>query len=283
MSSTACPSGKAVPPENRTVSSPGAVPTLHVVIPYYNEGPTFEPCARRVVAAPLPDGWTRALVVVDDHSHDRDRRTLDAVATKLAAQGHEIEMRRHESNRGKGAAIQTAFDAVLATEPGDDDLVVIQDADLEYDPDDFGRLMAPLLAGAADAVIGSRWGGHRSVRGVRSHLHAWGNGALTQLSNMMTGLDLNDMECCYKLLTVGLLRRLRPWLSEQRYGVEPQIVAVLARLGARVTQVAVSYDPRSAAEGKKIGWIDGVRAVYVIAKERVRRAPVGPRPGERPP
>ncbi|MHC4306780.1 MAG: glycosyltransferase family 2 protein [Planctomycetota bacterium] len=255
------------------------MPTLHVVIPFYNEGPTFEPCARRVVEAAVPREWTRAVVVVDDHSRDRDRRSLADVVTRLAAEGHRIEVRRHESNRGKGAAVQTGFDALLAGDLPDDDVVIIQDADLEYDPADYGRLMAPLLAGAADAVVGTRWGGHRRVRGFQRRLHAWGNGGLTRLSNMMTGLDLNDMECCYKLVTFGLLRRLRPWLSEQRYGVEPQFVAALARLGARVTQVAVSYDPRSAAEGKKIGWVDGARALYVIARERLRRNAPPPRPG----
>ncbi len=255
------------------------MPTLHVVIPVYNEGPTFEPCARRVVAAALPEGWTRTVVVVDDHSRDRDRRLLADVATGLEAAGHQVDVRRHEANRGKGAAVQTGFDALLAADLPDDDLVIIQDADLEYDPADYSRLMAPLLAGSADAVVGSRWGGHRRVRGVKSRLHAWGNGVLTRLSNMMTGLDLNDMECCYKLVTLGLLRRLRPWLSEQRYGVEPQFIAALPRLGARVAQVAVSYDPRSTAEGKKIGWVDGVRALYVIARERLRRkAPGGASP-----
>jgi glycosyltransferase involved in cell wall biosynthesis len=241
------------------------VPTLHVVIPFYNEGPTFEPCARRVVTAPLPDRWTRAVVVVDDHSRDPDHRSLIDVATALDAQ--------HEVNRGKGAAVQTGFDTLLAADLPDDDIVIIQDADLEYDPADYDRLLVPLLSGSADAVVGTRWGGHRRVQGFPRRVHAWGNGVLTRLSNMMTGLDLNDMECCYKLVTLGLLRRLRPWLSEQRYGVEPQFVAALARLEARVAQVAVSYDPRSAAEGKKIGWGDGVRALYVIARERLRRRP----------
>ena len=249
------------------------MPTLHIVIPFYNEGPTIDSCARRVVMAPLPEGWTRSLIIVDDHSRDADGRTLQDVAAGLAAEGQEIVIHRHEPNRGKGAAVQTGFDTLLAKNPPDDDVVVIQDADLEYDPADFERLMAPLLDGTADAVIGTRWGAHRPVRGPKGRLHAWGNGLLTSLSNAMTGLRLDDMECCYKLLTVELLRRLRPWLTEPRYGVEPQLVAALSRLGARVAQVPVSYDPRSAAEGKKIGWVDGVRAVYVIARERLRRKP----------
>jgi glycosyltransferase involved in cell wall biosynthesis len=251
------------------------VPTLHIVIPFYNEGPTCEPCARRVVGAALPEGWSRALIVVDDHSRDQDHRSLEEVAAQLAAEGHRVLLRRHEVNRGKGAALQTGFDTLLAADPPDDDVVIIQDADLEYDPADYGRLMEPLLAGDADAVIGTRWGGHRPVTGIKARLHRWGNGVLTRLSNLMTGLDLSDMECCYKLLTIDRLRVVRPWLSEQRYGVEPQLVAALSRSRTRVVQVAVSYDPRTTTEGKKIGWVDGVRALYVIARERARRRPPG--------
>jgi glycosyltransferase involved in cell wall biosynthesis len=252
------------------------VPTLHVVIPFYNEAATIDPCVRRVLAADLPAGqWTRALILVDDASRHQDRLALESLAGRLRADGHQACLCRHEANRGKGAALQTGFDTLLAADPPGEDLVIIQDADLEYDPADYPHLMEPLLADAADAVIGTRWGTHRRITGVSRRVHAWGNGLLTRLSNLMTGYGLSDMECCYKLMTVGLLRRLRPWLSERRYGVEPQIVAALARLGARVAQVPVSYDPRSAAEGKKIGWVDGVRAVQVIAWERFRRKPPG--------
>ena len=229
---------------------------------------------KRILSAPMPDGWSPAIVLVDDHSEAAHRATLDELVATLRSE--DIEVRSHDHNRGKGAAVRTGFDAILAAGPPDDDLVIIQDADLEYDPSDYRRLMEPLLNGDADAVIGSRWGDHRQISGLKRRLHGWGNSVLTRCSNLMTGFRLRDMECCYKLFTIELLRRLRPWMSEARYGVEPQMVAALARLGARVSEVAVSYDPRSVAEGKKIGWRDGVRALYVIARERRRRRPPEP-------
>ncbi len=246
------------------------MPVLHVVIPFYNEGGTIEPCVRRVLDATLPDGWSRSIVVVDDHSLDASRKTLDRLATAVGADGHVIAVHRHDRNRGKGAALRTGFDAILAGNPGDDDAVIIQDADLEYDPADYARLLARLADDDVDAVVGSRWGDHHPVRGVVRRLHGWVNRFLTRCSNLMTGLDLTDMECCYKLLPVPLLRVILPRLTEPRYGIEPQMVAVLAAHGARVAVVPVSYDPRSIAEGKKINWRDGVRALWVITRERVR-------------
>ncbi len=251
------------------------MPVLHVVIPFYNEGGTVVPCVQRVLATALPDGWSRSLVVVDDHSDASDRDTLRELVDTLRSQGHLVELCRHERNQGKGAALRSGFDAVLTAQPSDDDFVIIQDADLEYDPTDYGCLMQRLLRGDVDAVVGTRWGEHRTVTGFARRLHAWVNRALSRCSNLVTGLDLSDMECCYKLLPVRLLRRLRPQLTESRYGVEPQMVAILAKMAARVGQVPVSYDPRSAAEGKKIGWRDGVRALWVIARERVRRGDTG--------
>jgi len=251
------------------------VPVLHVVIPFYNEGGTVVPCLQRVLAAALPEGWSRSLVVIDDHSDASDRETLRELVATLRSQGHPVELCRHERNQGKGAALRTGFDAVLAAQPSDDDFVIVQDADLEYDPTDYGRLMRRLLQGDVDAVVGTRWGEHRTVTGFARRLHAWGNRMLTRCSNSMTGLDLSDMECCYKLVPVRLLHGLRCRLTESRYGVEPQMVAILAKMKARVGQVPVSYDPRSAAEGKKIGWRDGVRALWVIARERLRRGDTG--------
>ena len=257
------------------------MPVLHVVIPFYNEGGTVVPCVQRVLAATLPDGWSRSVVVVDDHSDASDRETLREMVAMLKSQGHTIELYRHECNQGKGAALRTGFDAVLAAQPSDDDFVIVQDADLEYDPTDYSRLMQRLLRGDVDAVVGTRWGEHRTVTGFARRLHAWVNRVLTRCSNLVTGLDLSDMECCYKLLPVRLLQRLRPRLTESRYGVEPQMVAVLAKMEARVGEVPVSYDPRSAAEGKKIGWRDGMRALWVIARERLRRGDPGATPARR--
>ncbi len=246
---------------------------LHVVIPYYNEGATVERCLARVLGAGLPPGWSRSLVVVDDCSAPDEGRTVGAVVERLEREGHPVTLLRHERNQGKGAALRTGFDAVLAASPPDGDLVIIQDADLEYDPADYAALMEPLLRGDADAVVGSRFGRHRALRGLERRLHAAANGFLTGLSNLATGYRLSDMECCYKLIPVALLRRLRDRLSEPRYGVEPQLVAALSALRARVVEVPVSYHPRSAAEGKKIGWRDGVRAIYVIVVQRLRRDP----------
>ncbi len=244
------------------------MPVLHVVIPFYNEGGTIQPCVRRVLDAALPDGWSRAVVVVDDHSDDASREALEGLAGAVRADGHAITVHRHDRNRGKGAALRTGFDAVLSGNPAEDDVVVVQDADLEYDPADYSRMLARLADDDVDAVIGTRWGDHHALTGVFRRLHLWGNRFLTRCSNLMTGLDLTDMECCYKLLPVPLLRAIRPGLTESRYGIEPQMVAALASHGARVVEVPVSYDPRSTAEGKKIGWRDGVRALWVITRER---------------
>jgi glycosyltransferase involved in cell wall biosynthesis len=249
------------------------MPTLHVVIPVYNEPGTLEPCIRRVLAAPLPDRWTCRITLVDDGSDEAHLHAIDLLLQQLRAESQPIDFHCHSINRGKGAALQTGFDAILNHHPPfqDDDLVIIQDADLEYDPGDFAVLMQPVLLGSADAVVGTRWGGHHRYKNLKQRIHGLGNGMLTRLSNAMTGYRVSDMECCYKLMPLSLLRRLRPMLTEQRFGIEPQIVAGLSRLRAKVAQAPVKYDPRSIAAGKKIGWRDGVRALIVIARERLKR------------
>ncbi len=209
-------------------------------------------------------------MIVDDHSDDPSHIVLDSLVRQLHKEGCEAALYRHDVNRGKGAALATGFDTVLDTHPPDDDLVIIQDADLEYDPADYAQLVEPIIRGEAQAVIGTRWGMHRPMRGLRRRLHRWGNGLLTACSNLMTGYRVRDMECCYKVFSVGLLRRLRPWLSESRFGIEPQIMAGLSRIEATVGEVPVSYDPRSINAGKKIGWIDALQAVRVIVRERFR-------------
>lgn len=247
------------------------LPRLHVVIPFYNEVDTLEPCVRKVLAAPLPPVWSVAVYLIDDYSAAAGRAAADALFAKLRNQQHMAWIHHHAENRGKGAAVQTGFDAVLAApDVQDDDVVIIQDADLEYDPRDYAALLQPIIDGRADAVIGTRWGSHQQVRGLKRRIHALGNRVLTAISNLMTGYRVGDMECCYKLMPIRVLRRLRPRLTERRFGIEPQIVAGLARLGARVVEVPVHYDPRGIAAGKKIGWIDGLRALHVIARERFR-------------
>lgn len=246
--------------------------TLFVVIPIFNERATLDACLDRVVRAPLPQGWGQRLVLVDDCSDPAAAAAISAAAARLAGAGHSALRLRHARNHGKGAALRTGFDHVLR-DADDTDLVIVQDADLEYDPDDYGALMAPLLAGSADAVVGFRWGTHRRSRGVTRRLHALGNRLLTLLSNVMTGVRVRDMECCYKVLPAPQLRRIRPWLSENRFGVEPQMVAAMARLRLRVAEVPVRYHARGFSEGKKIGLRDAFRACWVILRERLRRTP----------
>ncbi len=246
------------------------MPSLHVVIPFYNEESTLEPCVRRVVAASLPEGWGLAICLVDDHSRTPAARAAESLASRLRAEGHRVSLIRHERNRGKGAALQSGFDEVLAGDAHDNDVVIIQDADLEYDPADYRKLIEPIVNREAEAVLGTRWGRHRRVRGFKHKLHAWANAAVTKLSNLMTGLSVGDMECCYKLMPVQLLRRVRPLLTEQRFAIEPQIVATWARLAVRVAEVPVSYHPRGPGAGKKITWRDAAGAVYVACRERFR-------------
>ena len=228
------------------------------------------------MAAPLPGGWTRVIIVIDDCSDDAAALHARDVVARLAGGASELRLLRHTINRGKGAALQSGFDHVLSGAGGpvrEDDLVIIQDADLEYDPEDYPRLIAPLVTGAADAVVGTRWGAHRPLTGMTARIHAAGNRVLTLLSNIVTGYRVRDMECCYKVLPVRTLRRIRPWLTEPRFGIEPQIVAALARIRARVEEVPVAYDPRGFSDGKKIGVRDGFRAIWVILRERLRRQP----------
>lgn len=244
------------------------MPRLHIVIPVYNEHDTLGPCLERVIAAPLPDGWSKRLVVIDDYSEVAHYDAAKRIVAELAANGHDIAIHRHETNHGKGAALQTGFDLILAGVPDDDDVAIIQDADVEYDPNDYAALLQPIINGAADAVIGTRWGEHRPGGSLKRRIHELGNRALTSFSNHMTGFRVSDMECCYKLLPILLLEKIRPALTEQRFGIEPQIVAALARDKARVTEIPVSYHPRGFASGKKIGWRDGVHALRVIAREK---------------
>lgn len=246
------------------------MPRLHVVIPFFNEAPTLRACVDRVSEVALPDGWERSLILVDDHSHDGTEAVALELIADLRERGVTARLARHEVNRGKGAALRTGFDLVL--EHADEtDLVIIQDADLEYDPADYAPLMGPINDGRADAVFGNRWGDQYHPRGLWYKLHSLGNRALTRASNILTGYRIHDMECCYKLFTIPVLRRLRPMLSEDRFGVEPQMAAGLARIRARLIEHPVRYDPRQAGAGKKIGWTDGLRAFYVILRERFRR------------
>jgi glycosyltransferase involved in cell wall biosynthesis len=221
---------------------------LSVVIPAYNEVRTAEKLLRRVREVPLK----LEVIVVDDGSKDGTRDLL----TELKAQGLIDVLVFHDVNQGKGAALRTGFRHATG------DIVVVQDADLEYDPVQLPTLMEPILSGHADAVFGSRFlgGPHR----VLFFWHSVGNRVLTLLSNMFTDVNLTDMETCYKMVRRDLLQSLP--LSAHRFGIEPELTARLAQAGARIYELPISYHGRSYAEGKKIGWKDGVSALWSIVK-----------------
>lgn len=231
----------------RTPIPPGEV-RLSVLIPVYNEEATLEQIVERVRAQPIP----LEVICVNDRSRDRSAEILD----RLKAEGKVDTVIHQPENRGKGAAIRTA----LAASTGS--IVIVQDADLEYDPADWVQLLEPLVDGRADAVFGSRFlgGPHR----VLYFWHSVGNFVLTTLSNMFTNLNLTDMETCYKAIRGDLARSLV--LTADRFGFEPEVTARLAQAGARIWEVPISYSGRTYAEGKKISWKDGVAAFWHILR-----------------
>ncbi len=224
-------------------------PCLSVVMPAFDEEATVAAAIEAVLASP----WVGELVVVDDASRDRTGAILD----DLVGTDPRIHVHHHPVNRGKGAALRTGFAHCTL------DHVVVQDADLEYDPAEYPKLLAPLLDGSADVVYGSRFAGGESHR-VLYFWHSVGNKVLTLASNMVTNLNLTDMETCYKAFRRELIQSVT--ISEDRFGFEPEITAKLARRRARFYEVGISYDGRTYEEGKKIGWRDGVRAVVCILR-----------------
>ena len=216
---------------------------LSIVIPVYNEAATLGRVLERVRTAP----FEKEIIVVDDGSTDGTRELLRAA-------GPDVVVVLQERNRGKGAALRAGFERVSG------DVVVVQDADLEYDPADYGRLLQPIIDDQADVVFGSRFGGesHR----VLLFWHYVGNRLLTTLSNMFTNLNLSDMETGYKIFRAGILKRLR--LRSDRFGFEPEFTAKVARLGCRIYEVSISYHGRGYEAGKKITWRDGFAAIGCI-------------------
>jgi glycosyltransferase involved in cell wall biosynthesis len=226
---------------------------LTIVIPVYNEKETLATIVDRVWAVDLTRwGVEKEVVVVDDCSQDG---TIEA-AEDLAAQGL-IRLVRHSVNQGKGAALQSGFRSARG------DIILIQDADLEYDPEEYPKLLRPILDGKADVVYGSRFMGGGPHR-VLYFWHYLGNRFLTLLSNMFTNLNLTDMETCYKVFREEILRSIT--LKEKRFGFEPEITAKIARTECRIYEVGISYNGRTYSEGKKINWKDGVRALWCIVK-----------------
>jgi glycosyltransferase involved in cell wall biosynthesis len=227
--------------------------TLSIVIPVYNEAKTIERILARVEAVDLPGGLGREVILVDDGSSDGSREVLERLA------GPSRVILFHDRNRGKGAALRTG----IARSTGD--ILVIQDADLEYDPQEYPRLLAPILDGRADVVFGSRFTGGETRR-VLYYWHSIGNRFLTNLSNMFTNINLSDMETCYKVFRGDIIRGIR--IEEDRFGFEPEVTSKVARLGCSIYEVGITYSGRTYAEGKKIGWKDGVRALWCILKYR---------------
>ena len=226
---------------------------LSIVIPVYNEIHTIGELVRRVQAT---DG-DKELILVDDGSTDGTREKLADLASRDS-----ISIIYHEKNQGKGAALRTGIAAAQG------DLVIIQDADLEYDPQDYQKLIDPILEGKADVVYGSRFIGGDSHR-VLYFWHSLGNQVLTFLSNMLTNLNLMDMETCYKVFRSEIIQQIQ--IEEDRFGFEPEITAKVAKMGCRIYEVGISYSGRTFKEGKKASWADGLRALWCILKYNLRR------------
>jgi glycosyltransferase involved in cell wall biosynthesis len=233
--------GERVPPD--------AVPCLSVVVPAFNEAATIAEVIRAVLAQSL----VQELIVVDDGSGDGTWEALQP----LAKQNRRIRLFRHETNRGKGAALRTGFAQATAA------IVLVQDADLEYDPAEYPILANPILAGKADVVFGSRFAGAGAHR-VLFYWHSVGNKLLTTFSNMCTNLNLTDIEAGYKAFRREILQNLR--IEENRFGFEPEITAKVSRMKVRIYEVSISYYGRTYAEGKKAGWRDGLSALRCILK-----------------
>jgi len=226
---------------------------LTVVIPVYNEVHTLLTLVERVQQVSVE----KEIVLVDDCSTDGTRELLERTAFPS-----NVTVRFHERNQGKGAALRTGFASATG------DLVIVQDADLEYDPEEYPKLIAPILDGRADVVFGSRFAGGETHR-VLYFWHSLGNKFLTLCSNAFTNLNLTDMETCYKVFRREVIQQIT--IEENRFGFEPEITAKLSKLRLRIYEVGISYAGRTYEEGKKIGWKDGVRAVWCIVKYNMLR------------
>lgn len=231
---------------------------LSVIIPAYNEAKTVDAVVRRVLRQPVAGVTAREVIAVDDGSTDTTARVLSGLALEFP---RELVLLSHPVNRGKGAAVRTAVGKVSG------DAVIIQDADLEYDPSEYGLMLEPIITGRADVVFGSRFSGQQAKR-VLYFWHYVGNCFLTMLSNMLTNLNLTDMETGFKAFRADVLKGIP--LHCDRFGFEPEVTAKVARRGCRIYEVGISYNGRTYAQGKKITWFDGLKAVGTILRFSVR-------------
>ncbi len=230
---------------------------LSVIIPAYNEARTIEPVVRCVLQQSVAGVTAREVIVVDDGSTDTTARILRVLAEEFPK---EVILISHDANRGKGAAVRSAVKKLTG------DVVIIQDADLEYAPSDYTLMLEPIISGRADVVYGSRFAGQQAKR-VLYFWHYVGNCFLTMLSNMFTNVNLTDMETGFKAFRTDILEKIP--LRSERFGFEPEITAKVARRGCRIYEVGISYSGRTYAEGKKITWLDGLKAVGTIIKFRI--------------
>ena len=237
----------------RELGAASVLRKLTVVVPVYNERNTLVEILRRMRVVDLPDGVEREIIVVDDGSDDGTRDVLKQLGDST------VRVVLHERNRGKGAAVRTGISHATG------DYVLVQDADLEYDPEDWPKLIAPMLRGKARVVYGSRFTGERRNM---LFLHWIGNRFLSLVTNVLYNTTLSDMETCYKLVDAGLLAQLD--LQADRFDIEPEITAKILRRGVRIYEVPISYTGREFDEGKKITWRDGFPAVFALVKYRFR-------------
>jgi glycosyltransferase involved in cell wall biosynthesis len=232
------------------------IKTLSIVIPAYNEGPTIHRILDRIKAVVLMNGIAKEIIIVNDCSRDNTEESI--LAYKAANTDLNIQYYKHEVNQGKGAALHTGISKAKG------EFLIIQDADLEYDPEEYNILLSPIVRGDADVVYGSRFMGGNPHR-MLFFWHTIGNNFLTFLSNMFSNLNMTDMETCYKMFRTSTIQGIK--LQEKRFGFEPEITAKIARIPKiRIYEVGISYYGRTYEEGKKIGAVDGFRAIYCILK-----------------
>jgi len=237
--------------------------SLSLIVPCYNEARSIEACIDRILNFSRGRNFSVEIIVVDDASTDSSWQILQNIAAKHC----EIKIFRHEKNQGKGAALRSGFIHAAG------DFVGIQDADTEYDPNDYLVMLEPMLDNRADVVYGSRYL-RPDTRRVLYYWHTCMNKTLTAISNLFTDLDITDMETCYKLFRREIIQKIAPQLKENRFGFEPEITARVAETQCRVYECGISYNPRSYEEGKKVNWKDGIRALYCVFHYSAHSAPL---------